>query len=191
MVSAVIDLETNGTNPLEHRIIAIGVKIVETGETKVFSDYSEERVLKEFWEFVRKKRVKKLIGFNINNFDWQFIKLRSLKYGIKIKHFRKYKERIDLRQILNSNPYAKGRLDDYSRFFGLEVHDSITGKDVPKLWEEYLRGEEMALDEIIDHLLADLERTKYVYDRLVKCGLIREEYGIFERLKRIFSFIFL
>ena len=174
--SAIIDCETTGLNPLEDRLIFIGVHILEM-DTKVIIDCveSEKEGLIKFWDLVEGYNITKLIGFNID-FDWTFIKLKSLRYRIRMKHFRKYEGRVDLRLILNSNRFAKGGLDDYAKFLGLNIND-IKGSEVPKLYERYLEGDKTALDTIKRHLKRDLERTKYIFDALVECGLL-EDYNI-------------
>uniref|UniRef100_A9A7W1 YprB ribonuclease H-like domain-containing protein n=1 Tax=Methanococcus maripaludis (strain C6 / ATCC BAA-1332) TaxID=444158 RepID=A9A7W1_METM6 len=106
----VLDTETTGLNPLTDRIITIGLWHVNKFVKFVSND--EKEMLENFWKFISEHEISKLIGFNIN-FDWTFLKLRSMKYGIKIRYFKKYEERVDLRRILNSEPRAKGTLTDY------------------------------------------------------------------------------
>lgn len=119
MAKAIIDIETTGLNPMEHRIVAIGVKLGD--RDIILMDESEYYLLVNFWDTVEKEGIEKIIGFNID-FDWQFLKLRSLYHRLKIKHFRKYQGRVDLRQILNGSggQYRKGtKLVDYCRFWEL------------------------------------------------------------------------
>jgi len=176
MTVAIIDIETTGLNPLQHRIVAIGVKLSDKDE--IIMDESEYYLLVNFWNLVEKEGIEKLIGFNID-FDWQFIKLRSLYHRLKVKHFRRYQGRVDLRQILNgsSGRYVKGTgLKDYCRFLGIDVpEDDADGKDVPELWKAYEEtGNEEYKHKICEHLRRDLERTWELYKILVDCGLIEE-----------------
>ena len=171
MSKVILDIETEGLDPLRHQIIAIGILDIESNEITIIDCLNEERGLRAFWEYVSDKNVHKIYGFNID-FDWTFLKLRSLKYRIKIKHFKKFEGRIDLRMILNSQKYAKGKLKDYAEFLGYECNDDCEGHTVPELYKLYLEGYEEALNAIFKHLKRDLERTKYIYDVLLKSGLI-------------------
>jgi uncharacterized protein YprB with RNaseH-like and TPR domain len=173
---AIIDIETTGLEPLRDRIIVIGLYVLDTGDSVIIdcSD-NEEMGLRAFWGAIEKYNIVKLYGFGID-FDWTFIKLRSLKYKIKIlRHFKKWEGRFDLRQILNSNRFAKGTLRDYAEFLGLHINDDCHGHTVPELYKLYLDGHEKALEDIIRHLKRDLERTKHIYDVLKECGLLEEE----------------
>jgi uncharacterized protein YprB with RNaseH-like and TPR domain len=172
MVKVILDVETEGLEPLKHRIIAIGILYIDSGEIQIIdcSD-NEEMGLRAFWGCVKSEDITKIYGFNID-FDWTFIKLRSLKYRIKMRHFKRYEDRVDLRQILNSNRFAKGTLRDYAEFLGLHINDDCHGHTVPELYKLYLDGHEKALEDIIRHLKRDLERTKYIYDILVESGLL-------------------
>jgi len=85
MMRAVIDIETTGLNPLEDKIIAIGIYNLENGEIKIL--FGEEKdILKDFWGYIEENDIEQLIGSNLK-FDWTFLKLRSLKHRIKIKYF--------------------------------------------------------------------------------------------------------
>ncbi len=176
MTVAILDTETTGLNPMDARLVAIGIGFLDGNGAMgkvILTNDSEEALLKEFWELVENEGVDKLIGFNLD-FDWQFLKLRSLYHRLKIKHFKKYEGRVDLRLILNSNKYQKGtKLTDYCRFFGFNIEDDdFKGKSVPELWSRYMEGNEDALNEITYHLEKDLDRTFVIYKILVECGLI-------------------
>ena len=170
MTIAIIDVETTGLDPLNSRLVAIGIG--HKDEIKIITNDDEEQMLNEFWGFVNVNAIDKIVGFNVG-FDWLFLKLRSLKYGLKIKHFANYTGRIDLRTILNGNKYAKGKLTDYCKFFELDVpEDDLKGDAVPTLWEQYTMGDNNALEEIKKHLGYDIERTLKLYELIKNCGLI-------------------
>ena len=178
MTVAIIDTETTGLNPMENRLVAIGVGFLDSNGAMgkvILTNDSEETLLKEFWELIKNESVDKIVGFNID-FDWQFLKLRSLYHRIKVNHFKKYSGRIDLREILNGSNgrYKKGTgLKDYCRFFGFDIdEDDKDGSEVPELWSRYLEGDNGALNEITYHLEKDLDRTFVMYKILIECGLI-------------------
>jgi len=161
---AIVDVETTGLNAMFDRIIAIGVK----GEDfeKVIVNESEKEMLEQFWNFLEEKKVDILVGFNFE-FDWQFLKLRSLKHRVKIIHYKKQEQRKDIRIILNSDKYAKGtRLHDYLRFFGIENGDKYDGSLVPYF---YKTGQ---IEKIKEHLLKDIRSEFQLYKLLVECGVV-------------------
>jgi len=177
-MKAIIDIETTGLNPMQDRIVAIGVGVLNEDLAMgkiIITDIDEKKILERFWKIVEDEDIETIIGFNID-FDWDFLKLRSLYHRVKLKHFRKYQGRIDLREILNGhrNRYKKGTgLKDYCRFFGFDIdEDDKDGSEVPELWNKYLEGDREALNEITYHLEKDLDRTYVIYKILVDCGLI-------------------
>lgn len=191
MTDYIVDIETTGLSPMpvpatvrkpaeeETEIIMIGVLETSTApkdlehelDSGVLTNHgkkedNEALLLQDFWNIV--SVAKKIILFNGDAFDWQFLKLRSLKHGIKMKHFRKYEERIDLRLILNPDRYKKGTtLDDYCAFLGIENKDKIASGDIPELWRKGKR------EECIEHLKHDLKKTLQLYNILRNCGLLR------------------
>ncbi len=167
----ILDVETTGLNEMQEKIIAIGVKFYDpitntSEETKIFYNEDEKQLLQEFWDYLKRYRAGVLVGFNLD-FDWQFLKLRSLKHRIRIIHYKKYTERYDLRLILNPNRYQKGtKLSDYLTFFDIPNGDDTNGSDVPKLWQE---GK---IEEILSHLRKDVNSTFEIYKICKECGLI-------------------
>ena len=164
MKELVVDLETTGLNPLENEIVAIGTlpgaPIAITGK-----ENSEKELLEKFWTAVELGKLDTLVGFNID-FDWTFLKLRSLKYGLKIRYFRKYEGRKDVRLLLNSDRYRKGTtLHDYANFFSLPIDDGIDGSKIPELVE---KGE---WDTIEKHLISDVRLTQQLWELLKTCGM--------------------
>lgn len=171
MTTLIIDTETTGLDPLKDEILCIGMHDGEN--VQIFSTYGaasgkidEKLMLKRFWTYIESIQPKNLVGFNFD-FDWTFLKLRSLKHGIKIRHFEKYTERTDLRLVLNSNAYQKGtKLSDYCAFLGIEDGDCIEGAQVPELWKA---GE---YEKVTKHLEHDVRKTAELYRRMIDGGLL-------------------
>ncbi|MFA5412874.1 MAG: ribonuclease H-like domain-containing protein [Candidatus Micrarchaeia archaeon] len=162
----VVDTETTGLSPLTDRIICIGTSMPQRRATHTFMEKTEKETLQAFWDYVFELNITTLIGFNLG-FDWGFLKLRSLKYGIRIRHFDRYKERKDLMVLLNSyERYPKGKLKDYADFFGFPCEDSISGADVPELFKA---GK---FDEICRHLESDVLLTTKIWERCKECELV-------------------
>jgi len=165
MTKCIIDVETTGLNPLDSRIIVIGCKIPTQENEKYFQAANEKLLLKDFWSFVKQNQIKTLIGFNID-FDWTFIKVRSLRNRIYFKWFSAFSENkiVDLRKILNDKYKAKGKLSDYCRLFGIPHNTDLAGVDVPQY---YLEGK---LDLILEHIKDDVVSTWELYKLISEFG---------------------
>jgi len=130
---------------------------------------TEENMLSEFWTYLNDEVDKPIIsGFNFD-FDWKFLKLRSLLHNIKITRFDKYtNQRIDIRERLNSNTFQSGTtLHDYCDFLGISyIDDDFTGKDMPQYYTD------RRYTDIIVHQMNDVKITAELYMRMCKCNLL-------------------
>ncbi|VVB77443.1 putative 3'-5' exonuclease related to the exonuclease domain of PolB [uncultured archaeon] len=158
MVDIIVDIETTGVDPLKDQVVAIGM-IGEWGGMRIFQGTNEKQILQEFWKELRKGHEQvTIVGFNIDDFDWQFLKLRSLKHRVEIQHFQKYVQRKDIRLILDANRLKKGtRLSDYCAFLGIPDGDELVGSMIPQLFAE---GK---YEEIKKHLEFDLDKTLQIW----------------------------
>jgi DNA polymerase III epsilon subunit-like protein len=172
MDNIIIDIETSGLDPIESRILAIGIVTLSDGEkVEIFMDQDEKKILSDFWEFIRKQRTEntRLIGYNIDGFDWNFLKIRSLKHNLKVNYFDRFKERVDLMRILSPVNQAWKRLDDWCDFLDIEKKSLLTGADMTSL--DLNNSEHKTM--VIEHLKDDLEKTKKLFYRMLDCGLIK------------------
>lgn len=157
----VVDTETLGLDPFSDAIIAIGI-MDEKGNyfSNGIKNVDDEReLLKWFWETI--KDATSLIGFNIE-YDWKMLKLRSLRHRVKIRHLKKYDQRIDVRYLLTEDKFAKGKLKDFAEFFGFDLVDDIPGSEVPAAFAD---GK---FNEIAHHLASDVRLTWNIYNLLVQ-----------------------
>ena len=79
----ILDIETTSFEPWSGKIICIGVKDANDGETNVFYDEHEESLLLLFFKHMNKKKYREVIGFNLS-FDMRFIFARCLKYKLPV-----------------------------------------------------------------------------------------------------------
>jgi predicted PolB exonuclease-like 3'-5' exonuclease len=157
----VVDLHTTGTDPFKDFITAISCKWLE-GE-KIFTGTEEDNVLRDFGNFLEKEQFKRLVGFNINNFDIPFLKLRCLKHNVSLGHLAI--EYMDLRVVLaNNRDRVKGRLCDYKKL--LDITEEYPKMGVNIYWSPEV------LSKYEDVLLDDVRTTWALYERSLDIGLI-------------------
>jgi predicted PolB exonuclease-like 3'-5' exonuclease len=146
-------------NPIDSRIVAIGVKI--DGENYILIDKDEKIILDAFWKLIEMQSDdSKIIGFNILNFDLPFIISRCFNKNVKIMPLILKSDVIDIREQLNCFKYGavKGTLKDYAHMCGIEKSD-VDGGDVARLvFEEQY-------DKISEYLSLDLDMTEALYNR--------------------------
>ncbi len=178
-----LDLETTGLNPLENRIVAIGLTAFGRDVSVLLCrDENEEldslRHLNEkFWNISAQipRTMPLLVGYNIG-FDLGFI---AGRLAVLVKKFNESKKllrfagllreipRVDLMHVISrywlNNRYIK--MKQVCQALGMD-YDDCDGSDIPEL------ATEGNWDAIINHLVADLERTKELYAILKDQGLI-------------------
>ena len=179
-----LDLETTGLNPLENRIVAIGLTAFEKDVNVLLCrDENEElsnlHLLNEKFQNVSAqipRTMPLLVGYNIG-FDLGFI---ASRLAVLVKKFDESRSllrfagllrelpRVDLMHIisrywLNNSRFVK--MKQVCQALGID-YDDCDGSDIPEL----VTGGNW--DAIINHLVADLERTKELYAILRDQGLI-------------------
>ncbi len=156
----VVDLHTTGTDPFKDFITAISCRWWN-GEM-IFTGI-EDNILNTFSSFVEKGKFKKLVGFNIDNFDVPFLKLRCLKHNVSFGHLDI--QYIDLRAVLaNNRERVKGRLCDYKKLLNIT-------EEYPKIGVNIYWSPEV-LSKYKDVLLDDVRTTWALYERSIEIGLI-------------------
>jgi len=184
--------EARGTDffPLSFHVpisIAVGLAssdyLLQSVESLVEQDYSEERLVCEFWE--RVERFKGcLVSFNGRQFDFPVLELHALRYGCPVPSYfgedspyrRRYQigKHFDLYDfITNFGAYrVRGGFDLLLRTIGLPGKGTVDGSRVQELWE----GGRLA--EIHEYCRRDVIQTYYLFLRveLVRGRLTAERY---------------
>ena len=152
MTNIIFDIETTGLNQFEDRIICIGVK-TETEEL-TFMCPDEKELLNYFWNFIFEQDNPILVGFNSHMFDIPFLRIRSMKHGVKTMKITRYNH-VDLRLDINNwQKFGKGKLSDYAEILGLEgKYNGLTGASAVDMW---LNGETLELHK---YTLEDIRIT--------------------------------
>lgn len=146
MADLIFDLETTGLDPFTDRIIAIGY--IAMGKARIL--IGDERKIIEGFSKVLKK-VSRVIGYNIVDFDIPFLQTRCIKHGVRIS----FPEPFDLAKV----SMHRKRLEDWCRFLGIRRDFTLHGSQVLEL---FLSNK---MDLIKKHCLDDLRATKAVWER--------------------------
>lgn len=160
---AFVDIETTGLSRSRDRITIVG--IYDGKESKI---YIKDINLDEIVEELSKYRL--LVTFNGARFDLPFIK--SEFPGIEFKQLH-----IDLMYPLRRIGYSGG-LKNIENLLGISRGDDtegLTGFDAVRLWRQYERGDQEALDKLIKYNREDIVNLKTIieltYPKMVENAL--------------------
>lgn len=160
------DEKTKKLNPIDSRIVAIGLKQYGKDSLIIFDD-DEKKMLEDFWDELVTLRQgdpsNKLVGFNIKNFDIPFLVCRSFIHDVVISPFL-LKDIFDIKESINAFRYGKtrGKMKELAKLIGLEIYDDMDGS---KVSEEYWNRN---FDKIKGYLKKDLEITEELHKRCIK-----------------------
>jgi predicted PolB exonuclease-like 3'-5' exonuclease len=157
--------------------------LLQSVESLAERDYSEERLVREFWERVENFRGC-LVTFNGRQFDFPVLELQALRYGCIVPSYfgeespyrRRYQldKHLDLYEfITNFGTYrVRGGFDLLLRTIGLPGKGKVDGSQVQELWEAG------RLAEIHEYCRHDVIQTYYLFLRveLVRGRLTAERY---------------
>lgn len=82
----VMDIETTGIEPQEHRVICIVAKDRRRDRFYTFHDEDEHTLLKDFFRFYEPRGFDRVIGYNVL-FDIRFLFARAMKHGVNGRGF--------------------------------------------------------------------------------------------------------
>ncbi len=158
-------------NPIDSKVIAIGLRY--NSKNIAIQNENEKIMLEEFWKelknFIGKDLNKKIVGFNIKDFDLPFLVTRSFINNVKIFSF-KIKEIIDLREKVSAFRYGftRGKLKEFGEAMGIELHEM----DGSMIAEECIKGN---IEKIKEYLNKDLEITDKMLKRIIETNIIEIE----------------
>lgn len=158
-------------NPIDSRIVAIGLK--QGSVLKIIQDSDERKMLEAFWKemafFKKGTSQKRIVGFNVKDFDLPVLVTRSFLNDVEIVPFN-LNEVIDLREKLSAYKWGptRGKLKEYGKALGIELHE-MDGGDVAKACIE------KNFKKLKEYLEKDLEITQKILERAAKTKIIEIE----------------
>lgn len=153
-------------DPFYGRIVAIGSDCIGgTSDVITAGEFSEDIMLNGFWS--RVSQCEHLVGYGITGFDWEWMLMRSARYGLcPPKHwdtspFTRH-GLIDLQVLLNQSlrPKAGRTLEAVAEYFQLDERPIGSGADVP-LWVE-----QGAWDKIAEHCASDIRTAAALLQKI-------------------------
>jgi len=170
--------------PISIAVGMVNAEMVLTGvETLCETGYSEEAIVRDFWERVERFSGT-VVSFNGRNFDLPVLELHALKYGCQAPryfnqrygHRYRYSEEghYDLYEFVSNNGVnrIRGGFDLLSKLIGLRGKGDIDGAMVQGLWEEG------RLDDIHRYCREDVIQTYFLLLRveLMRGRIEKEQY---------------
>jgi len=163
-------------NPIDSKIIAIGLKSTIDNKIIILQKDNEKEMLEEFWKIFSDFRnnnglTNRVVGFNIKSFDISFIVTRSFFNNVPIVPFV-LKEIIDVRDQVTcfKRGPTRGTLKEFGEAIGVILVEDMEGS---KVAETYWSGN---IELIKTYLAKDIELTEKVHQKIMELGLdkIRE-----------------
>lgn len=160
-----VDIESLGVNPTFSRIVAIGLWGEKYPEPLILLEQDESILLKKFLKSLNDDDFK-FVGYNCKGFDIPFLIIRCLKHGLNVSKLDV--DSIDLMLLLSnlSGKEKYKRLTDWAEFFNIKTESDGSGKMTAELWGQN------DFEGIKTHLKCDMIRTKEIFERLRKSGVI-------------------
>ena len=155
------DSETTSLNADIGIIVATGF-ILPDGKLLFFfseSPKDEKEVIRKTYQTFLKYRQEKIYVWN-TSFDIPFLITRAIANRLNISEIYNLKF-IDLCKFSRENlRLSSNSLGEVSKFLKLDKNLKLTGKDVQKLYLEYLNGNKKARNKILEHCKDDLLRLQ-------------------------------
>ncbi len=146
-----LDIETTGLSKERNKITTIGIHDASGSRVLVAG-----KDLDKFPDMI--KDYSMIVTFNGRCFDIPFI---QHKFGITIDHLH-----VDLRFVMKELGYTGG-LKKIEKQIGISREDDIAevdGYEAVRLWKRYERGDDSALQTLIEYNTADVENLRTMMD---------------------------
>ena len=159
------DIHETGLDGSFGRICCIGYAFddepVQTVGTHL--QMTEHTILADFAADINSRKITKIVGHNVFDFDLEFIKKRAIIKGVKIELpflASKY-DSIFFDTMTKWSTQKRISMDKLARVLGIEGKGDVDGSMV---WDMYQRGEDKA---IADYCADDVRMVREIYKRMI------------------------
>ena len=124
---------------------------------------TEHTILADFAADINSRKITKIVGHNVFDFDLEFIKKRAIIHGVKIELpflASKY-DSIFFDTMTKWSTQKRISMDKLARVLGIEGKGDVDGSMV---WDMYQRGEDQA---IADYCADDVRMVREIYKRMI------------------------
>ena len=159
----IIDIETTGTDPMDSRLICIGLKdpLKPEQPVQVIMREDEEEMLRYFFQYFKIGGYNALIGYNLV-FDYRYLWIKALDYMISCKEYHDAALH-DIMQILTQVKEAfvygvlpKSKLNDWAKYL-LGMEKTMTIKEMLLAWTQ------KRYDAIKEYVINDVQIEFYLW----------------------------
>ena len=124
---------------------------------------TEHTILADFAADINSRKITKIVGHNIIDFDMEFLKKRAIIHGVKIELpflASKY-DSVFFDTMTKWSAQKRIKMDKLARVLGIEGKGDVDGSMV---WDMYQRGEHQA---IADYCADDVRMVREIYKRMI------------------------
>lgn len=160
-------------NPIDSKIVAIGLKLSKEDKTIILQDDDEKKMLEAMWEVIKEFRGNgtgfRIVGFNILDFDMPFIIARCFINKVGVLPISG-NDILDLRDLVSFFRFGKtrGRLKDFGVAMGITL-DENEGSDISRLC--FQEDKEDGKQQIEKYLRKDIELTESMHKQIMELGM--------------------
>ncbi len=161
------DTESSSLDANLGALVAVGMVFSDGREKFLFADSfgDEKKVITDTMDILLSNRNEPLVIW-YSPFDIPFFVTRAIKNGIDVSQIYDLQV-IDLCKLVQDNlKLSSNKLDEVSKFLGIEKNLNVTGADVNYLYSNAVTGNEESKRKIIDHCRDDILAMKKISEKL-------------------------
>ena len=124
---------------------------------------TEHTILADFAADINSRKITKIVGHNIIDFDMEFLKKRAIIHGVKIELpflASKY-DSVFFDTMTKWSAQKRIKMDKLARVLGIKGKSDVDGSMV---WDMHQRGEHQA---IADYCADDVRMVREIYKRMI------------------------
>lgn len=164
------DIETTSLNADTGILITVGL-ILPNNDLKVFfadKPEDEKKIIQQTLATLRKFKGEPIYIW-YTGFDIPFLITRAIKNNVDISEIYEF-EFVDLCKFVKENfKLSSNKLDEVSKFLGIEKNLDSTGKNVHNLYLRAMEGDKSSREEIINHCIDDVKALKAIFEKIRLC----------------------
>lgn len=131
---------------------------------EIFGKNLDKRIIKSLMKCLRKADI--IVGYNSTNFDNKFLRTRCIEHDIPFFTYGQVRHQDVYYMAKSKLATHRKSLKAVSEFLGVAGKTNVN----IEVWARAMRGDKEALQEVLEHNIADVEVTWKVYQKLLVYG---------------------